>query len=218
MNKKVIIGVCVLIVCAILGVAVYSIVNNGGSKMSNTTENSTEESLNVSENDNATETKTEGKNLILYFSQSGNTEKFAKTINNEIKADIIKIQPSNDYPTVYEELADYAKNERDTNQRPEIKNLKEINIEDYDTIFIGYPIWWYQMPMIMYTLFDNVDFSGKTIIPFNTHEGSGNGGTYDDIKKLEPNANVLEGLPIRGGDMKKDQTSNIQKWLNKMGY
>ena len=74
------------------------------------------------------------------------------------------------------------------------------------------------MPMIMYTLFDNYDFSGKTIIPFNTHEGSGNGGTYKDIEELEKGATILEGLPIRGGDMEKDQTNTVNKWLEKLGY
>lgn len=92
-----------------------------------------------------------------------------------------------------------------------------INLDDYDIIFIGYPIWWYQMPMAMYTLFDNYDFADKTIIPFNTHEGSGSSGTYEDIQKLEPKAKVLEGLPIRGGDMVSDQSSKVDSWLNKLG-
>ena len=74
------------------------------------------------------------------------------------------------------------------------------------------------MPMIMYTLFDNYDFSGKTIIPFNTHEGSGEGGTYEDIAELEPNATILEGLPIRGGNMQQDQTENIRTWLSDLGF
>ena len=73
------------------------------------------------------------------------------------------------------------------------------------------------MPMAMYTLFDNYDFADKTIILFNTHEGSGSSGTYEDIQKLEPKAKVLEGLPIRGGDMVSDQSSKVDSWLNKLG-
>lgn len=109
------------------------------------------------------------------------------------------------------------KNERDNNIKPELKDLG-INIDDYDTIFIGYSIWWYQMPMPMYTFFDTYDFDGKTIVPFNTHEGSGDGGIYDDIKKLEPNSTVLEGLPIRGGDMANDQSSKVDNWLKDLGF
>lgn len=70
----------------------------------------------------------------------------------------------------------------------------------------------------MFTLFDQYDFSGKTIIPFNTHEGSGDGGTYETIKKLEPNAKVLNGLAIRGFDMEKNQDAVIEKWLKKLGF
>lgn len=72
--------------------------------------------------------------------------------------------------------------------------------------------------MIMYTFFDTYDFAGKTIIPFNTHEGSGNGGTYSTIKQFEPNATVLDGLAIRGGDMSKDQTGTISNWLKGLGF
>ena len=91
-------------------------------------------------------------------------------------------------------------------------------MDDYDTIFIGYPIWWYDMPMIIYTFFDEYDFSGKTIIPFNTHEGSGDSGTHDEIRDLKPDATVLEGLAIRGGDMESDQTTTVQNWLEELGF
>ena len=98
--------------------------------------------------------------------------------------------------------------------------MKELNIDldKYDTIFVGYPIWWYQMPMAMYTFFDTYDFSGKTIVPFNTHEGSGVSGTNDDIKELEPKAKVLKSLAIRGGDMEENQMSTVEKWLNELGF
>ena len=98
--------------------------------------------------------------------------------------------------------------------------MKELNIDldKYDTIFVGYPIWWYQMPMAMYTFFDTYDFNDKTIVPFNTHEGSGVSGTNDDIKKLEPKANVLKSLAIRGGDMEENQIPTVEKWLNELGF
>ena len=79
-------------------------------------------------------------------------------------------------------------------------------------------MWWYTLPMMMYTFFDTYDFSGKTIIPFNTHEGSGDGGTYETIKEFEPNATVLDGLPILGRDMSKDQTDTVKEWLKGLGF
>ncbi|SEI94058.1 Flavodoxin [Kandleria vitulina] len=157
------------------------------------------------------------KVLVVYFSQSGNTQKLAKLISDRVGGDFVRIETVQTYPTEYNELADFAKKERDNNIKPKLKDLG-INIDDYDTIFIGYPIWWYQMPMPMYTFFDTYDFDGKTIVPFNTHEGSGDGGTYDDIKKLEPNLTVLEGLPIRGGDMTKDQSNKVDNWLKELGF
>ena len=81
----------------------------------------------------------------------------------------------------YDALAAYAKNEHDEDQRPAIKNA--INLSDYDTVFIGYPMWWYTFPMIIYTLFDTVNFSGKTVVPFNTHMGSRDGGTYKTFRE-----------------------------------
>ena len=156
------------------------------------------------------------KILVIYFSETGNTQKLAKLISDKVGGDFIRIETEKVYPTDYNELVDDAKKEKENDDRPKLKTLN-INLDDYDTIFIGYPIWWYQMPMAMYTLFDNYDFADKTIIPFNTHEGSGSSGTYEDIQKLEPKAKVLEGLPIRGGDMVSDQSSKVDSWLNKLG-
>ena len=102
-----------------------------------------------------------------------------------------------------------------TNARPAIKN--EIPVRDYDTIFVGYPMWWYTFPMIMYTFFDKYDFSGKTIVPFNTHMGSGDGGTYRTIKELEPDANVLAGLPLEMSDAERGNAKAVSQWLQKLG-
>ena len=155
---------------------------------------------------------TESKPLVVYFSWSGNTEKLANLIHDKVGGDIVKIVPTVAYPTVYEELADYAKDERDQDKRPAYNDLN-VNMDDYKVVFVGYPIWWYTLPMIMYTFFDNNDFAGKTIVPFNTHLGSGDGGTYDKIKEFEPNATVLKGLPISGSDMNNDQSERVENWL-----
>ena len=94
---------------------------------------------------------------------------------------------------------------------PAIKNA--IPVGDYDTIFLGYPMWWYTFPMIIYTLFDQYDFSGKTIIPFNTHMGSKDGGTYKTVKRLAPNATVLDGLPVEMTQAERGDAEHIAKWL-----
>ena len=151
------------------------------------------------------------KVLVVYFSETGNTQKFAKLISDEVGGDFRRIETVKSYPTG-QALFDYTKKERDENTRPELKEM-DVNLEDYDVIFIGYPIWWYTLPMPIYTFFDKYDFNGKIIVPFNTHEGSGDGGTYSTIKELEPNATVLDGLAIRGGDMESEQTTKVRNWL-----
>jgi len=166
----------------------------------------------------------DGKNLVIYFSQMGNTEKFANLIHEQVGGDIKRIETTKAYPEVYDDLADAAKAEKDEDARPEYKNLN-LNLDDYDNIFVGYPMWWYTLPMVMYKFFEDYDFSGKTIIPFNTHEGSYDGGTWDTIKSWEPNAKVLDGLAIRGGDIgdgpnasPTDQTETVKNWLKEIGF
>lgn len=99
---------------------------------------------------------------------------------------------------------------------PAGKSEEDLGVDPtgYDIVFIGYPIWWYEMPMIMDTFFETYDFSGVTIIPFNTHAGSRDGGTYGDIRELEPNATVLDGLAISGSDAGKDSArTSVEEWL-----
>lgn len=130
-------------------------------------------------------------------------EWMANIIHDEVGGDLIQIVPSEDYPLEYDATADLAKTEADSEARPAFNNLG-IDPTSYSRVFIGYPIWWYRMPMIMETFFDTYDFDGVTIIPFNTHLGSRNGGTYDMIRDREPGATVLEGIPISGSDVGKD--------------
>ena len=158
------------------------------------------------------------KNLVLYFSVYGTAKNVAEEIARQADADIVEIEPETPYDSDrnhYNALARFAKKEHDENMRPPIKN--EINIDGYDNIFIGYPMWWYTFPMIIYTLFDKYDFSGRTIIPFNTHMGSGDGGTYETIKKLEPNAKVLKGLPVEMSEAEGGAAASVKAWLNSLG-
>lgn len=230
MNKKVLIGVLIavlVIVVAVVGIVIV--------RQNTNAENNEPDAINDSENDimlideneqeettsseNEVEEKqtadSENKILIAYFSETGNTDKFANIIHDQIGGDLFKIEPVVAYPTG-QELFDYTKKEQDNDERPEIKGT--VNINDYDTIFIGYPIWWYEVPQIIKTFLDQYDLSGKKVIPFNTHEGSGDGGTYNYIKGQEPNADVLKGLPIRGGNMSSDQSGTISNWLKGLGF
>lgn len=162
------------------------------------------------------ETSEGGKILIAYFSETGNTDKLAQIIHEQTGGELFRIEPVTPYPTG-DALFDYTKNEQDNDERPEIAGTVE-NMEQYDTVFIGYPIWWYEVPQIIKTFLDEYDLSGKTIVPFNTHEGSRDGGTYRYIAQQEPDVTVLEGLPIRGGDMQNDQTQTVREWLDRIGY
>jgi len=157
------------------------------------------------------------KNLVLYFSVYGTAKKTAEEIAKQTGADLVEIEPVIPYDSDrdhYNQLAAYAKKEHDEDMRPAIRN--DIDISGYNNIFIGYPMWWYTFPMIIYTLFDKLDFSGKTIIPFNTHMGSKDGGTYKTIRELEPNAKVLEGMPIEMSDAEKGNPEKIAAWIKKL--
>lgn len=206
--KKKVIGIIIVVALVIGGAGIYYFTHRGGSVgISNTIQNADNKKAELSK-------YKDKKVLVLYFSESGNTQKFAKIISDEAGGDFRRIETVKAYPKG-NKLFDYTEKEKDQDARPQLKDLS-IHMDDYDVVFIGYPIWWYTLPMPLYSFFDQYDLSGKTIIPFNTHEGSGDGGTYETIKDLEPKASVLEGLPIRGGDMKKDQSDKIIQWLNKL--
>lgn len=115
-----------------------------------------------------------------------------------------------EYPSTT--IIDFAAEEQDRNDRPELLNHIE-NLDDYDTIYIGYPIWWYDLPMAMYSFFDEYDFSGKTIVPFCTHNGSRFSGTIQTIQELEPDATVIEdGFTVNERDV-GDAQEDVLTWL-----
>lgn len=144
----------------------------------------------------------------------GNTQYMAYVIAENQNADIFRIEPETPYPTDHETLVDLAAEEQDSNARPAIKDQIE-NIDDYDVIFLGYPNWWGDMPMILYTFLEEYDLSGKTVIPFNTHGGSGFSNTVNTIRELEPEADVQEGLSISRSQI-QDAKPEIIAWLNSL--
>ena len=154
------------------------------------------------------------KELVLYFSVYGTAKTVAEEIAKQTGAELREIVPEVPYDgnrDHYSALLRVAQKEHDTNARPVIK--EDLPIADYDRIYIGYPMWCYTFPMIIYTLFDQYDFSGKTIIPFNTHMGSRDGGTYQTIKELAPKAKVLTGLPVEMRDAENGPARAVEKWL-----
>ena len=174
---------------------------------------------------------TDKKILVVYFSRTGeeynvgritkgNTAIVAEYIAQKTGAETFEIKPATPYPDNYEACTELAKKELESNARPAFaKNID--NFAQYDTIFIGYPIWWGAVPRVMMTFLESNDFSGKTIIPFCTHGGSGLSGTEREIKDACPNAKILSGLAIVGKTAQNDFAAiekDVDAWLKELGY
>ena len=161
-----------------------------------------------------------GENYSVGVIEKGNTEIIAEIIAEKTGADLFEIVTVNPYPSTYKECTDVAKAEQNENARPQLASALE-NRDDYDVLFIGYPIWWGDMPMAVYTFLGTYDFNGKTVIPFCTHEGSGLAGTGSNIQAVYPNSNVLTGRAIKGSVAQNDTDSrreDILGWLEDLGY
>ncbi|MBE8950586.1 MAG: NAD(P)H-dependent oxidoreductase [Quinella sp. 3Q1] len=174
---------------------------------------------------------TDKKILVVYFSRTGeeysignitkgNTAIVAEMIAAKTGADTFEIKPAVAYPDAYEPCTEIAKKELESNARPALeKNID--NLAQYDTVFIGFPIWWGALPRVMMTFLEANDFSGKTIVPFCTHGGSGLAGTVREIKDACPNAKVLDGLAIVGKTAQNDSAAaemEVDAWLSGLGY
>lgn len=163
-----------------------------------------------------TQPAAQGKTLIVYFSwsSSGNTEKMANVIKERTGGDILEIEPAVAYPTDYSECGDVAKVERDENARPEIANLPD-SLDEYDTIFIGYPIWWHTAPMIIGTFLENYDLSGKEVYPFSQSASMDTeqfASSMDFVRTSAKNATVHDGLFVSASD-----TDGILAYLTENG-
>jgi len=168
------------------------------------------------------------KSLIAYFSRKGNnyvggsivnlpignTEVIAKKIQKLTGSDIFQIKTVKSYPEDYTETTNVAHEEQKENARPELTEIVD-NMDSYDLIYVGYPNWYGTMPMAIFMFLESYDFSGKTIVPFCTHEGSGMGSSERDIKKLCPNAKVLPSLAIRGFSVERAD-KDITNWIKNL--
>lgn len=190
--------------------------NSGNSQASVTTQNE--------------QTKGDGKMLVAYFSlageqygvgvvEEGNTAIIAQMIAEQTGAVLFEIKPKTPYPTTYQELLDISRQEMTDKARPEIADTVD-NMDDYDTIFIGYPNWWGDMPMIVYNFLESYDLSGKTIVPFCTHGGSGLSNTESTIADIA-GGTMKDGFEILGTTAQDDRETaqkEVTQWLEKDGF
>ena len=150
-------------------------------------------------------------NGIIKTLETGNTEVAAEIIKELTGADMFKIRQVQEYSKDYNECIAQAQEDQKKNARPKLKAYPE-SIEKYDIIYLGFPNYWSTMPMAVFTFLEHFDFSGKIIKPFCTHEGSGMGGSEDDIKRLCPDAKVEKGIAIRGSRV-ESSVKDIEKWI-----
>lgn len=164
----------------------------------------------------STETSDIATSLVAYFSWSGNTEQMATWIADESGSDLYQIIPKKAYGEDFDSCADRAKNELDNGIRPELTELIDAQtIAQYDTIYVGFPIWWYDLPMAMTAFLENVDLSGKTVIPFFSHNGSSSGASsLDTLSKICVDATVLtdNALSISGNAVDSSELQ-IREWV-----
>lgn len=146
---------------------------------------------------------------------TGNTGVVADMIAQATGADLFSIRTVEQYPDTYDATIDQGQQERSDGARPELATHLE-NLDSYDTIFLGFPNWWGDMPMAVYTFLDEVDLSGKTVIPFVTSGGSGFSNTISTIQQMEPQATVQEGLSI-GASSATGAQQQVESWLSELG-
>ena len=168
---------------------------------------------------------TMAKTLIAFFSRAdenyfggamryvkiGNTEIIVNDMKELIEADTFKIEMKNPYSPVYMTCIDEAKKDLRAKARPELVSMPD-SIDEYNTVILAYPNYWGTMPMAVFTFLENFDFSGKTILPLCTNEGSGMGGSERDIKKTCPGADVKSGLAVTGSEA-ANAGRRVKKWL-----
>ncbi len=245
MKKLLVLAMSVFMIAALAGCGPS---NSGNASAETANQETVQESVQSEVSDTAAETQedvqteattdangetdtADGSNiLVAYFSlageqynvgviEEGNTAIVAKMIAEKTGADLFEIEPVNEYPSSHSELLTVAQNEQRENARPEIAGTVE-NMDDYDIVYIGYPNWWGDMPMIVYNFLESYDFDGKTVIPFCTHGGSGLSRTESTIAGICDGATMLDGFAISGETAQNNREktdSEVTDWLEKIG-
>ena len=217
MNKKIVVLI-ITIVVVVVGVGFWFISSNDKEKSSNNS------NTNTSENQNGNETQEENTNddpnasdkkiAIIYFSATGTTERVAGYIKDATGGDLIEIVPKDEYTSAdlnyNNSNSRSTKEQNDESARPEIKNT--INTDNYDVIFLGYPIWWGDAPRIILTFLDSHNLDGKTVIPFCTSGGSGISSSVSYFKSHYKNVNFQDGATLNNGE------SAVKNWVNGLNY
>lgn len=165
--------------------------------------------------------------LIVFFSRKGEnypevnltvgyTQVIAQYIRDRVDADVFEVIPQDPYPEDYDAVVRRNQREEDADARPAFAGPLP-DVSEYQSIFIGYPTWNMQMPMVMRTFLDSVDLNGKTIIPFNTNAGYGVGNSVEVIRRQWPDASVLQEFEVNGADAERSRKA-VNRWLEKIGY
>lgn len=165
------------------------------------------------------------KSLVVFYSRAGenyfggaiknikvgNTKIIAEKLAKLTNSDIFEVKQINEYSSNYKTCTEEAKRDQQNDAHPDLAMYLD-NIDEYDTVYLCYPNYWGTMPMAMFTFLEEYDFSGKTIMPLCTHEGSGMGHSESDIKKLCPTANIKSGLAIRGSNA-NNSDQDLKNWI-----
>lgn len=158
--------------------------------------------------------------LVVYFSYTGHLDSMAHWIADDTGGDLVRVSAKDAYPEDYDETVDRAKKEQDEDSRPEIDvDLTKEQLAGYDTVLFGFPVWWYDIPMPMYTFLDSYDFTDKTIIPFLSHEGSSNGGSAKQTIEEHARGSTVrydDALSIKGGKVDSSE-QDVRNWVDGLG-
>jgi flavodoxin len=167
------------------------------------------------------------KILIVYLSRTHNTKAIAEIIHQEVGGDLVALELINPYPEDYDAIVKQVAEENESGFLPPLKT--KVDMDNYDTIFLGFPTWGMQLPPPMKSFLNDYDLTGKTVIPFNTHAGYGLGNSMETTRILSPNSTILEVFSIKGGierdgvflaikdDRATEVKSEVKKWLEKIG-
>ncbi|SFF73838.1 flavodoxin [Curtobacterium sp. YR515] len=169
--------------------------------------------------------------LVVYFSRTGenfpnldldigNTARLAIAIDEHVDGDIYEIVPADPYPADRDDTSEQAQREQDEGIYPNIAGAQP-DTSAYDTVFLGYPNWWGEQPMIVQTFMRDHDLGDATIVPFTTHDGSGFGNSLNVLEDYYPDANILDGLAMRGADVADDPDAvqgEVDEWLDGLGF